>query len=101
MPPTTSPFGPKACVISVWQVAHTSDCLMCAPSVGVAPVADRMTDARPRSTSNGPNILRAPVPSAGATTKRSTKLSGVPSRSGAIWWPTEHVTPSCVAPVGR
>ena len=48
------------CVKRVWQVAHTSEDWMCAASVGEKVEADRMTRARPLSTTNGPNTRRWP-----------------------------------------
>ena len=51
--PTTSPLGPNACVISVWHVAHSSDCLMCGASACTKPVTERMIVLRPASIGVG------------------------------------------------
>jgi hypothetical protein len=83
MEPMTSPPGPSASVMSVWHVAHSSDCWTCDASFGFMLVTERMTDARPASTAKGPNISRA-VADGGRSTKRPTKLAGVPSRSLVI-----------------
>jgi len=73
--PMTAPSGPRATVTSVWQVAHSSDCWMCAACSCSNPVTECMMRLRPRSGAKAPKARRRPFGSGAATTKLPLKLS--------------------------
>ena len=79
------PPGPNACVISVWQLAHNSDFLMCSLCVGFQPPSDvRMAVVWPSSTLYGPYTSFSPKGFDVSILNCPTNCSREPKPSGEI-----------------